>query len=110
MDIITVKANIDGGYIVNDEVNVPNADGNRHFAMVQEWIANGGAVEPFETQAEIDARLIEENNAQAKADLEKIDLESIRAMREWIASQPNAPQFVLDHEAQAQSARARIIK
>jgi len=47
-------------------------------------------------------------NAQAKALLAQIDLASVRAIREWLAAQPNAPKFVKDHEASAQAARALI--
>lgn len=63
---------------------------------------------PQPTQAEIDALLIAKENEAAKADLEKIDLESIRSLREWVASQPGAPQFIIDKENAAQAARARL--
>lgn len=109
-DITTVKDNGQGGFLVNGGINIPNAEGNRHYKMIQEWITNGGIVEPFETQAEIDARLIAEAN-QAEYDLlAQLDRESIRDIREWIAAQPSAPQTLKDREAAAVAARARIVK
>ena len=52
MEIKTVEFGEDGGYIVNKNQSpsdngqfcVPNHDGNRHYKMVQEWIAKGGVV------------------------------------------------------------------
>lgn len=110
MDIATVKDNGQGGYLVNGEMNVPNADGNRHYAMIQEWISNGGVVEPFETQAEIDARIIAEANAKEYSLLEELDKQSIRDIREYIASLPDSPQLLKDRESQAIAARAKIVK
>lgn len=34
------------GYLVNGIMNVPNAPNNRHYAAVQEWIANGNVPDP----------------------------------------------------------------
>lgn len=86
MDILTVKENgIDSntykvtlldGTVLN---SVPKANGNKDYAMVQEWIANGGVVEPYETQAEIATR-------EAKEKLEAIE---------------GAVQALLDSEAKA---------
>lgn len=52
------------------------------------------------TQAEI--------NAEAIAELAVIDAASIRAMREYIAAKPDAPQFIKNHETAAQAARAKL--
>lgn len=59
------------------------------------------------------AALVAEQAAQAekakiKAALAAIDLKSIRSMREWIADQPNAPQWLLDHEAAAIAERSKL--
>lgn len=56
------------------------------------------------TQAQIDA----ETNAAALAELRALDLGSIRAMREYIAGKPDAPQFLKDKEAAAALARAKL--
>lgn len=58
MTISTVKLQ-SSGYLVNGYMSVPNATGNRHYVMVQEWIAEGNTPEPEFTDAEIAA------NAQA---------------------------------------------
>jgi len=49
-------------------------------------------------------------NDEIKAKLAEIDLKSIRALREWIAQQPGAPQFAIEYEAQAISERAKLQK
>jgi hypothetical protein len=108
MEITTVKENGQGGYLVNGTISVPNAEGNRHYKMVQEWIVGGGTVAPFETQAEIDARVIQEANQTELALLDQLDRESIRDIREWIAAQATAPQTLKDREAQAIAARGRL--
>jgi len=62
------------------------------------------SVIPPKTQSQIDA----EKSAQAKAELAAIDIASIRHMREWIASQPTAPQSLKDREAAAITERSKI--
>lgn len=62
-------------------------------------------VEPEAVKA---ARLVAESNAAALAELLDIDLKSIRAMREYIAAKADAPQFIKNHEAAAQAARAKL--
>ena len=108
MKILKIKNNGNGGYIVNDGMSVPNAEGNRHYKLVQEWITNGGVVEPFETVEEIALRETNEANALVFQELDLLDKQSIRDIREWIASQPNAPQTLKDREAQAVEARGRL--
>ena len=55
-------------------------------------------------QAEIDA----ESTSQALAALREIDLASIRSIREYIGSKPDAPQWLKDREAAAQAERAKL--
>lgn len=59
-------------------------------------------------QAELDRQAIEDANAIELAILSRLDRESIRDIREWIAAQPSAPQSLKDREAQAVAARGRI--
>lgn len=56
------------------------------------------------TAAEIAAA----ENAAALAELAAIDLASIRAMREYIASKADAPKILKDRETAAQAARAKL--
>ena len=108
MNIETVKVNQEGGYLVNGTMNVPLAEGNRHYQMIQEWIAEGGIVEPYETAEEIQAREVREANTIVLQELAVIDRESIRDIREWVAVQASAPQGLKDREAQAVNARGRL--
>jgi hypothetical protein len=50
----------------------------------------------------------EQINRTAIASLGDIDARSIRAMREWIAAQPSAPQHIKDYESQAIAERGKI--
>lgn len=47
--------------------------------------------------------------AAAQAELVRIDLASIRSMREYLAAKQDAPQFLKDHESAAQAARAKLV-
>lgn len=42
------------------------------------------------------------------ARLREIDAASIRALREWVAKQPDAPQIIKDREAEAQAEREKL--
>lgn len=50
----------------------------------------------------------EQINAETQAELIAIDLQSIRAIREYIASKADAPQILKDKEVAAQSARVKL--
>lgn len=52
MEIQTVKYSGDG-FLVNGNMSVPNAEGNRHYQMVQQWIAEGNTPEPEFTAEEL---------------------------------------------------------
>ena len=65
MTIETVKTQ-DSGYLINGNMGVPNDPANRHYVMVQEWIAEGNTPAPEFTAAEIAA------NAQAKVNSESL--------------------------------------
>ena len=54
------------------------------------------------------ARIAQEAQAAAMAELMEIDLASIRAMREYIAAKADAPQWIKNHEAAAQTARGKL--
>lgn len=102
------------GFFVEDVISydVDNLDSDLILDDVPQGLHrpkwNGTAWVEGKPQVEIDALFIEKENAAAKADLIQIDIESVRSIREYIASQPNAPQFLLDKESAAQAARARI--
>ncbi|MCP4929884.1 MAG: hypothetical protein GY918_12585 [Gammaproteobacteria bacterium] len=41
MNIETVKIQQDSGYLVNGNMSVPEAEGNRHYQMILDWINDG---------------------------------------------------------------------
>ena len=66
MTIETVKLQT-SGYLINGNMGVPNDPANRHYVMVQEWIAQeGNTPAPEFTDAEIVA------NAQSKVNSESL--------------------------------------
>ena len=48
MEIISVVVTNTGGYLVNDKWSVPNDPSNTHYQLIQNWIAEGNTVTPFE--------------------------------------------------------------
>lgn len=60
------------------------------------------------TQADYDEKLKEQENAQIKAELSEIDIKSIRSIREYIAKQADAPEFLKQYEAEAISKRGKL--
>lgn len=47
MEITSVKITENGSYLVNGNISVPNAPGNRHYQELMEWIAEGNTPEPY---------------------------------------------------------------
>lgn len=72
MNITTVKLQ-ESGYLVNDRYSVPNAPDNSHYALVQEWIAEGNTPAPEFTEAEIAANAQQVINSEALAYLAETD-------------------------------------
>lgn len=54
------------------------------------------------------AELAAEESTKALRALEKIDRDSIRSIREYIAGKPDAPQTLKDREATAVAARLKL--
>ena len=55
-------------------------------------------------------QIAEAEKAQALAELTALDLASIRALREYVASKADAPKFIKDKEAAAILARGKLAK
>jgi len=55
------------------------------------------------------AKLDEQANGVELSLLAKLDMNSIRDIREWITKQPSASQALKDKEAQAIAARGRLV-
>ena len=66
MNIETVKTQ-GNGYLVNGSMSVPNAPGNRHYQMVQDWIAEGNEPDPEFTTIELAAQVKEAKMAKLAA-------------------------------------------
>ena len=56
----------------------------------------------------IEAEELTKNNSVYEKELAELDKASIRDIREWIASQPSAPQGLKDRESQAILARSKL--
>ena len=89
-------------------VHIVDAAGNSLKSMPLDKVPDGTVVQPAFTVDELAQRVINNANSVERATLDRLDRESIRDIREWIASQPSAPQSLKDREAQALAARARI--
>lgn len=95
MDIEAVKIQNDG-WLVNGSLSVPNDPSNRHYQEIQIWLETNEP-DPEFTQAELDAQF----NANVDEELKRIDIQSIRSLREYVATQSDAPQFIKDREVEA---------
>lgn len=89
-------------------VHIVDEQGNSLKSMDINNVPEGTVIHPAFTAQEKAARDIAIQNQTEMAALKEIDIKSIRDIREWIASQPDAPQMLKDREAQAIAARSRI--
>jgi len=92
----------DSGYLVNGNMSVPNDPANRHYVMVQEWIAEGNTPAPEFTDVEIAA------NDQAVINIDSL---AYLASTDWYVTRQaetgaDIPQDILTARAEA---RASIV-
>lgn len=85
------------GKCISDEI------GNPVFKVV-----DGKIIETTAHAAKLEAYKIERANEIVKAELQGIDIKSIRSIREWIAKQPDAPEFIKQYESEAIEKRAKL--
>ena len=97
MEILKVKENGQNRYLLNDTMSVPKSEDNRHYRMIQEWIADGGVVEPQYTPQELEAQKQYEENVNALQYLEETDWYVIRASEDGT----EIPKDVLDKRKKA---------
>ena len=66
MEIKTVK--IQGQcYLLNSNIHVPKADGNREYELIKQWISEGNTPEPEFTEEELRITSINTQIQEAKA-------------------------------------------
>ena len=71
-DIQTVK--IQGnGYLLNGTMSVPQANGNREYELIKQWLAEGNIPEPEFTEAELAKQEINAKVQEAKQYLQATD-------------------------------------
>ena len=72
MEIKSVK--IQGqGYLVNDTMSVPKADGNREYELIKQWLEEGNTPELEFTEEEIQKQELQDKINEAKQYLAKTD-------------------------------------
>ena len=100
MTILTCKLQT-SGYLVNGNMSVPSDPANRHYVMVQEWIAQeGNTPAPEFTDAEIVANAQAVINGDSLAYLASTDWYVTRQAETGVA----IPQDILTARAEARVA------
>lgn len=72
MEIKSVKLQ-QNGYILNGEMSVPKADGNREYELIKEWLSQGNVPEPEFTEEELVKQEINTKVQEAKQYLQSTD-------------------------------------
>ena len=72
MEIESVK--IQGqGYLLNGTMSVPQANGNREYELIKEWLAQSNVPEPEFTETELAQQVINAKVQEAKQYLQSTD-------------------------------------
>jgi len=78
MIINQVKQTPEGGYQLNDNIFVPADPANRHYQMIQDWIADGNQPEPADPEPVVDKEA-EEREALIHQKMRKIAIRELQA-------------------------------
>ena len=65
------------GYLLNGNMSVPKADGNREYELIKEWLLKGNTPEPEFTEAELAQQALDKQIAEAKAYLVSTDFKDL---------------------------------
>lgn len=90
-----------------NQVYAFEADGSQDAFIPPELTAISAA-EADSLRAPTAAQIAENARLATLAELAAIDLASIRALREYVASKADAPQLLKDRESAAQAARSKL--
>ena len=71
-EIKSVKIQCEG-YLLNGNMSVPKANGNREYELIKEWLAQGNVPEPEFTEAELAQQEINAKVQEAKQYLQSTD-------------------------------------
>ena len=71
-EITSVKIQCEG-YLLNGNMSVPKANGNREYELIKEWLAQGNVPEPEFTEEELAQQELEAKIAEAKTYLASTD-------------------------------------
>ena len=90
------------GYLVNGSMFVPLDKGNTHYQEVQEWIANGGSIEPAYTDVErfnyVKNKKLDEINHAFEAEMRLITSQYPETERlSWDKQEQEARAFLADN-------------
>ncbi len=101
MEIQTVK--IQGqGYLLNGTMSVPEADGNKEYELIKQWLSEGNVPEPEFTKEELQITSINKQIQEAKTYL---------ASTAWYVERLNDPSSgkVIPEEVLTKRAEAREV-
>lgn len=82
-------------------------DGIKQWSVKEVSAPTETALAPYETQV-INEEASKAETKAALAELEKLDRQSIRDIREWIAKQADAPATLVESENKAKAERAKV--
>lgn len=72
MEIISVKIQSQG-YLLNETMFVPKADGNREYELIKQWLSEGNIPEPEFTEEELAQQELNKQLTVAKEYLSRTD-------------------------------------
>lgn len=86
---------------LSDNASIPKDPGNHDYAEYEEWLSKGNTPLPPDPEPDTTRR-------DAVVKLKEIDLKSIRSIREWLATQETAPEWIKQREAEAEAERGKL--
>lgn len=92
----------------DDVAKIISEHSESNYVLAEEHNHIDGHFLVFEARSIVEAIRATMKAEAAKARLAEIDLKSIRSIREWVAKQPDAPEFIKTYEAEAVAERAKL--